>query len=213
VDALKLIPQLFFDLIARIVPGTVVFMLWVWIWPGITWAGLLDTVAAKHLNDANVFAFAFFLPLGLGYILGHLVAPLGKWLRKWSARKEIVEPWRHYDWLRMHCPDAGSLAAKIRAEYTMHFSLAAAFLLAVVPAATRAYAAAAPNVDWWLPVVLVALALLSLYRGHETLDKFCQSVHHFYAVGQERIPPPDPPWSDQEPAPLPAAGSHVGEPS
>ncbi|WP_273457647.1 hypothetical protein, partial [Nevskia ramosa] len=113
-----------------------------------------------------------------------------------------IEPWRQYDWLRVHRPDAGALAAKIRAEYTMHFSLAAAFLLGLLIATYWTFVSpdAASN-PWWRLIALIGLIALSLYRGHGTVKTFCASVNDLYAVAQERIPPPDPPWSDEQPPP------------
>lgn len=197
-DVLKLIPQLFFDLIARVVPGIVCLVLLTCLWPGLDWKGFLNTVSADQLDKENIFAFVFFVPLGVGFVIGHLIAPIGKWLRKITTRKEVAEPWRQYDWLRVHRPDAGGLAAKIRAEYTMHFSLAAAFLLGLL-LALYGLLLATPEPAWWNPVVLFALMALSLYRGHETVDTFCGSVIHLYTVAQERVRPPDPPWTDEPP--------------
>ena len=198
-DALKLIPQLFFDLIARVVPGVVAFMLLALLWPGCDWTLVLETASGGWLDEGNVFAFAFFVPLGAGYVMGHLIAPIGRMMRELTKPKPVAEPWRHYDWLRVHRPDAGALAAKIRAEYTMHFSLAAAFLLGFFFALYGVLTLESANAAWWKPAVLFALLTLSLYRGHETIDTFCSSVNHLYSVAQERVRPPDPPWSDAEP--------------
>src|SRR5215813_6122454 len=128
-DALKLVPQLFFDLIARVVPGVVLLVLFSLITPGMSWETTLNLAAGGKLDKGNAFAFSLFLPLALGYVLGHLIAPLGKLLGRATTANE---PWERYDYLRVHLPDIGALTAKIRAEYTMHFSLAAAFLLGTV---------------------------------------------------------------------------------
>lgn len=201
-DVLKLIPQIFFDLIARVVPGIASLLIFACVWPGCDWACFLDHSAAGHLNEMNVFAFAFFVPLGAGYVIGHLIAPIGKWLRQLTEQEPVTEPWRQYDWLRVHRPDAGALAAKIRAEYTMHFSLAAAFLLGLLIAIYSTIVLPVPvSIPWWRLIVLSGLTALSLYRGHETVKTFCGSVNHLYAVAQERVPPPAPPWSDELPPP------------
>lgn len=201
-DALKLVPQLFFDLIARVIPGAVGLFLIIWMWPDCRWSALLSHVAVNHLDKDNAFAFAFFVPLGLGYVIGHLIAPIGKWLRQLTAREPVTEPWRQYDWLRVHRPDAGALAAKIRAEYTMHFSLAAAFLLGLLIGIYSAIVVPdAVSNPWWRLIALISLMALSLYRGHETVKTFCSSVNNLYAVAQERVPPPGPPWSDEQPPP------------
>lgn len=195
VDAIKLIPQLFFDLIARVVPGVVTLILLVWLMPECEWSCMLNATAGGKLTDNNAFAFAFFIPLGAGFVIGHLIAPLGKWLRTATQRAALREPWRNYDWLRVHRPDAGALAAKIRAEYTMHFSLAAAFLLGFAGALAMRWLGYAPK-SWIETAVLFLLTALALYRGHETAKTFATSVGHLYDVAIEEIPEIVPPKSD-----------------
>ena len=145
-------------------------------------------------------AFAFFVAIGAGYVIGHLIAPIGNWLRRATTTGPVAEPWHQYDWLRVHRPDAGALAAKVRAEYTMHFSLAVAFLLGLLLSLYSLVTIGSPSAVWWQPVALLLLLGLSLYRGHETVETFCASVNHLYAVSQERVRPPDPPWSDEQSA-------------
>ena len=131
-DALRLIPQLFFDLLARVVPGVVLLLIVAALHTNGGWKDLLNIAAGGRLDPENAFAFAFFIPLGVGFVLGHLIAPIGKTLGGWVRHPGFKAPWREYDWLRMHRPDAGALVAKIRAEYTMHYSLAAAFAIGLV---------------------------------------------------------------------------------
>jgi hypothetical protein len=187
VDALKLIPQLFFDLIARVVPGIVALFVFGFLISDCSRScvvGLnLDFEAIKTIGSALVF----FGLTGAAYVVGHLLAPIGKWLRTATQRKVIQEPWRKYDWLRVHRPDAGALAAKIRAEYSMYFSLAAAFFLgAVFCALLPAFSYASKS---WLSVgFLIVLGALSLYRGHETVGTFSGSVNHLYEAALSEIP-------------------------
>jgi hypothetical protein len=200
-DFLKFIPQLFFDLIARVVPGVAALVIAVWVSPTLHWADLLGLAAGGELDASNAFAFAFFVPLGVGFVLGHLLSPLGKLLCIWSKADPPVQPWQKYDWLRVHRPDAGALAAKIRAEYSMHFSLAAAFLLGALQVGYYVVSAGAPASHCWTGAALLVLMVLSLYRGHETTATFCACVNHLHTVSQERGRPPDPPWSDEQAAP------------
>src|SRR5207237_1000509 len=52
--------------------------------------------------------------------------------------------WEQYDWLRVNKSDAGALAVRIRAEYTMHYSCAAVIFLTAVGPAIRC-------VNFWIP--------------------------------------------------------------
>jgi hypothetical protein len=187
-DLFKLIPQLFFDLIARVVPGVVGLVVIAWIAPKWDWASMLEAAAAGQLSEENVFAFAFFVPLGAGFVVGHLLAPLGKLLRICTQRKAVTEPWREYDWLRTYKPDAGALAAKIRAEYSMHFSMAAAFGLGLAGGALLQWLPVQTQRHWSELLLLLVLMALSLYRGHEAVTTFKTSVAHFYSVAQDDVP-------------------------
>lgn len=187
-DALRLIPQIFFDLLARVVPGVVMLVIATFLCPKAGWYDLLMLAAGGKLTAENAFAFAFFIPLGVGFVLGHLIAPIGKTMGGWVRHPGFKAPWREYDWLRMHRPDAGALAAKIRAEYTMHYSLAAAFLIGLAAGIYLHvyYTPGAPS-----PGCLVALAVLtalSLWRGRDTEKTFSDSARQFYAVAQEELP-------------------------
>jgi len=78
-DALKLIPQSFFEFFARLVPGGVAFAIWMTLFNGAyRWPAILETLAAGRLDHGNVSTFAFVVALSIAYGLGQLVAPLGK---------------------------------------------------------------------------------------------------------------------------------------
>jgi hypothetical protein len=187
-DALRLVPQLFFDLLARVVPGVVLLVVVAALHPSKSWPELLDLAAGNKLAAENVFSFAFFVPLGLGFVLGHLIAPIGKTMGSWVRHPGFKAPWREYDWLRMHRPDAGALVAKIRAEYTMHYSLAAAFGIGLVAgiAMHALGTSGAPSI--WSLAALAVLSALSLWRGRDTEKTFANSTRQFYAVAQEELP-------------------------
>lgn len=191
-DVLKLIPQLFFDVIARVVPGVVALLLFVWLFPSCEWSCMLNATAGGKLTENNAFAFAFFIPLGAGFVIGHMIAPFGKRLRVATQRSNVREPWHKYDWLRMHRPDAGSITAKIRAEYSMHFSLAAAFLLGALGTLALRWFEYPPK-PWLATATLFLFTALALSRGHETVKTFATSVGHFYDVALEELPEKAPP--------------------
>lgn len=191
-DALRLIPQLFFDLLARVVPGVVLLVIFAVLHPDKSWPDLLDLAAGHKLEAENAFAFAFFIPLGLGFVLGHLIAPIGKTMGGWVRHPSFKVPWREYDWLRMHRPDAGALVAKIRAEYTMHYSLAAAFGIGLVASIAMRVLSIPGAPELGSLVVLGVLTALSLWRGRDTEKTFADSTRQFYAVAQDELPVPPP---------------------
>ena len=78
-DALKLIPQSFFEFFARLVPGGVAFAIWMTLFDGAyRWPAVLETLAAGRLDKSNVAVFAFFVAISIAYGIGQLVAPFGK---------------------------------------------------------------------------------------------------------------------------------------
>lgn len=196
-EALRLIPQIFFDLLARVVPGVTLLVIAAAMHPNGDWKDLLNVAAGDLLRPENAFAFAFFIPLGVGFVLGHLIAPIGKTMGGWVRHPGFKAPWREYDWLRMHRPDAGALVAKIRAEYTMHYSLAAAFAIGLVAGIAMHALGTAGAPPLWGLVALATLTALSLWRGRDTEKTFADSARQFYAVAQEELPvlppviPPD----------------------
>lgn len=200
-DALRLIPQMFFDLLARVVPGVVLLVIAAALHTNGGWKDLLNIAAGGSLDPANAFAFAFFIPLGVGFVLGHLIAPIGKTLGGWVRHPGFKAPWREYDWLRMHRPDAGALVAKIRAEYTMHYSLAAAFAIGLGAGIAMHALGTTGAPPLWGLVALAALTALSLWRGRDTEKTFADSARQLYAVAQEELPVLPPVIPDGEPRP------------
>ena len=77
-DALKLIPQIFFDVIARIVPGSVAFVILELTVPGGLWARTLERVAAGGVEPRKSATMAALVWLGASYVLGQLTSPAGK---------------------------------------------------------------------------------------------------------------------------------------
>src|SRR5262249_12189771 len=107
--------------------------------------------------------------------------------------------------LRVHLPDIGALTAKIRAEYTMHFSLAAAFLLGTVGLIVRLLAGHA--LPWYWTALCLVLFAASMYRADESRRVFGLSVQNLYKAAQQERPraasPPN--SSSQRPGAAPAA--------
>ena len=183
-DALKIIPQLFFDLIARSIPGVVaLFLATVVAGPHLTWHDLLNQFAGGKLDPKNVFAFAVFGPLGIGFIVGHLIGPFGKLIEDIFAERPRDDIWLDYDYLRVHHYDSGALAAKIRAEYTMHFSLAVVFALSSAGILVQACRPTHPSI--WFAGLFALLAASSTRRGASTKRTFANSVTNLVAAAKQ----------------------------
>jgi hypothetical protein len=172
-EILKLIPQIFFDLIARVVPGAAGVVAYLLL-SGTTWESLLSGVMGKSLaTDSLVFSILIFL--AAAYVVGQLISPAAKIVQRIGEYfKPKPKEAGAYDWLRLHHPDAGALSAKIRAEFTMHNGLAVVLLVSAV-----VYPLRGEQWRWSILGALVLGALLSAYRGRTTRDTFNETVEKF----------------------------------
>lgn len=177
-EALRLIPQAFFEFFARLVPGAVALVIWMALFGGARcWQNILEAFAAGHLDESNVSGIAIFVATGMAYVLGQLIAPLGKAAQRASelaasifASKRIQvrnsEPLaaagEDYDWLRANRPALGELVAKIRSEHTMFYSLAAIFAVAAVASITNR------SIDWGVTMIMVVAMIACAVRGYST---------------------------------------------
>jgi len=179
-DALKTVPQLFFDAIARVVPGLTALLLYFGFfdqgWSH--WRRFAEGVIAK--KDDYPQGFVILSLLVGAYVCGQFVSPFAKQLEIVTdglrKRKGIAV---QYDWLRLHCPDAGALCAKIRAEYVMFNSLA----VILVGFAGALMLRQGQVSTGWL-VTLPATGLIMGYRGFDTKTTFARSVEQFRAAAQ-----------------------------
>ena len=105
----KLVPQIFFDILTRFVPGAVLLCSWIVFLGRDDWRRLLDSLLGGNLHDDNALPVSMLALLFLSFLLGYLLA---------------------------QGPPAccRALCAKIRAEYTMYYALSAAFLAVAVTA-------------------------------------------------------------------------------
>jgi len=151
-DALKQIPQAFFEFFARLVPGFVVLTLWMTLFDGMgQWQAALKSLTADLLSEANIVSVILIVGLFACYAAGQLIAPFGKAMQRITEAvvnpKKAVEkiaglfpnandsgevPPGDYDWLRARAPELGSFVAKIRAEYTMFYAVAAIFFASIL---------------------------------------------------------------------------------
>jgi hypothetical protein len=217
-DALKEIPQIFFDLIARVIPG--LLALFVLDCDGVLqWSRVVSSVSGSRSQESNSFGLSLLIAIAAAYLIGHMLSLISKQLesladysgftyravkniekdlhrppvswaevsleaeevrkKDWTSNDEI---WQKYDWLRVNKPSAGSLAVRMRAEYTMYFSVCAVLLLTVL----------GPNlkyITFYVPwrFVLVFTAVLTLHRAHDLKQKFAGSVRKLYRAANSAL--------------------------
>ena len=80
-DGLKIIPQVFFDLIARVVPG-VVFILIFLKSKESTWEDFLKAIFGESSFENAISITSLLMLLGGGYIVGHLIATVAKLIQR-----------------------------------------------------------------------------------------------------------------------------------
>ncbi|HYN14568.1 MAG TPA: hypothetical protein VES66_02120 [Terriglobales bacterium] len=203
-DALKLVPQLFFDAIARVVPGLTALFLYSHFCGLSKWKQFLEeAVGCKH---GEVFPLGFVIPFLLvgGYVTGHLISPFTKVIQKLGEALP-EEWWRillsdglaelkkrqakekstrnqasfNYDWLRLYHSEVGALCAKIRAEFEMYNGLCVVFL---------GYALAGVTKHALAIGVLALLALAMGTRGRATNVTFQKAVNKFSDSARQNTP-------------------------
>lgn len=177
-DSLKLIPSIFFDIIARVVPGIFAIFSYVLIYHH-NGTCYLDNQAIKALLTNSgawiLFTVLFFFA---AYIIGQLISPFAKAIQRVGEMKVFKPtkkaPKRAYDRLRLNRKEAGSQCAKIRAEFTMHNGFAVVFILSSVMYHIV--------IDKWqgsIFFILFSLALVTAIRGRTTRDTFHETVRKF----------------------------------
>jgi len=92
-DALRVIPQLFFDLIARVIPGIVALALFgIALQVNCSWFVVSLKEGPRVLNESTTLWV--FTVLVLCYVLGHFLAPLSKLVQEFahSSNIHVIEP-------------------------------------------------------------------------------------------------------------------------
>jgi hypothetical protein len=176
-DSLKLIPQFFFDLIARVVPGAVAILVALRL-TKTTWESWLNGTLGKALAESSSVSVLMFF--AGSYVAGQLLSPLAKLVQRIGERIRKGSKAEGYDWLRMNYPEAGAYCAKIRAEFTMHNGLSAVLLVSAV-----AYVFSRDDWKWSVLAGLLLGGLLAALRGRATRDTFNETVKKFKEAAQE----------------------------
>lgn len=173
-EALKLIPSVFFDLISRVVTGSVAIVCLL-LFYGRDWHSFLLEILGGSFADGTGELTAIGLFFYSAYVAGHLLAPFAKaaqrigelsWLRPKSRAPEGA-----YDFLRIHYPNAGAQCAKIRAEFTMFNGLFVVFLALFVATWICPYTSIPVG---GFPIFLIAVA--TAVRGRTVRDTFEKTV-------------------------------------
>ncbi|KWB61814.1 hypothetical protein [Burkholderia ubonensis] len=179
-DSLKVIPQVFFDLIGRVVPGAVGSVTWLLL-TGTTWESWLSVALGKSLaTDSSVVAILVFL--ATAYVTGQLLSPVAKLIQRIGEFFSPEPKAKDYDLLRLKSPEVGGYCAKIRAEFTMHNGLAAVFLIGAF-----AYPLRGQDWRWSVLIGLILIGLLEAFRGRTTRDTFNKTVNNFALALESRI--------------------------
>ena len=79
-EALKIIPQVFFDLIARVVPGSVGIVVYL-LFCGITWDTTISYSFGPSFAQGSI-TLSFLIFLGTGYVIGELISPIAKMVQR-----------------------------------------------------------------------------------------------------------------------------------
>jgi hypothetical protein len=79
-EALKLIPQVFFDLLARLVPGCLGLVSYLILWKK-DWESIITYLFGQSFARESK-TISFFIFLGAGFVLGELLSPLAKMVQR-----------------------------------------------------------------------------------------------------------------------------------
>ena len=181
-ESLKIIPQVFFDLFARLIPGSVGIVAYLLLFKE-NWDSLVKKILGSSISYSGT-SYPFLIFLGTAFVMGELLSPIAKLLQRLTEHKPFKKIEKEdglYDKLRFHQPYVGSLCAKIRAEFTMHNGLSAVFAMSAVY-----YPFSAATWHWYILVILICMTFISLIRGHNTNETFNKTVIKFSkAAGYE----------------------------
>src|ERR1700761_7889399 len=124
--AFGVIPHLFFDIIARVIPGLLLLFEANCVSHGKAIKAILEAIFPDpKLRESPV---AWLVALGAaGYVLGHAMSPIVKLLDR--PNREIA---KKYNFLRLHYPGVTAIAMRIRAEYIMYGGFAVTQIIILI---------------------------------------------------------------------------------
>jgi hypothetical protein len=78
----KLIPQVFFDVLARYVPGAVLLGSWIILLGQHAWAYLLNALLAGYLDGSNAAPAATLVLFFMPFVIGYVLTPFAKFVQR-----------------------------------------------------------------------------------------------------------------------------------
>lgn len=184
------VPNQFFDIFARMVPGAALILALRLLTGRDVQTPVLRMFVPASLEDQVVPWLIVMVTLT--YTLGHLLSPLVKGLDaigrvakpKWLLEHET----ERYNRLRFKYAATLTVATRIRAEYTMYGAIAAALVIAELVLVKRWLSSAAfspANVTWsWHAATAVICACL-IFRYYDVHQRFCKTLSGFEAAAEE----------------------------
>ena len=186
----KLIPQVFFDILARFVPGALIFGAWIVFLGEDEWSRLLDALLGGYLSSDNALASMSLVFLFLSFLSGYVLAPVAKLVQRINERfliKKDDDVGHMYDSLRAHKPDAGALCAKIRAEFTMHNALSVVFIV-IAMMTTRSHLITTTRSHLIWALASLGAAVLMAWRGATTEITYQETTKKFFEAYELKLP-------------------------
>lgn len=198
--AAALVPEIFYDLISRVVPGTILLptLFFAWFGPS-RFHSLLHTWWTQPADDRPSGLFLLTLYLFAAYATGVLlrglyylvVRDLTPNLRNKRRRNKHYIDYHTYYNIKLALPDAGSRLAKLKAEVSMTGVLEAGFCLAFTINGLRAAICDLGNRLFVGLFILMAIACTDAYRRH-IRSRVGQAVTlHATILGIRETPPTD----------------------
>jgi len=169
------IPQSFFDMLARLVPG-VTALAAIMLFADKTWSSVLAKIMGSQIFEQPSHVMTYLSFLFCAYVVGQIISPFGKLVQRIgeSFGEKSSAPKGAYDWLRFNHPRVGALCAKIRGEFTMHNGLCVVFFVSAI--ASKFYI---NPINVALTVLLLVACIVTGIRGRKTRDTFNETVAKF----------------------------------
>ncbi len=203
-ENLKIVPQIFFDLIARVVPGALAMVACLLL-SGSNWSCLFNHVIGGPSEVKSFPAVSFLAFWVASYVVGQMLSPFVKCLQRLSesdwvndliSKSALVQRYcdiespmpracrKDYDFLRCHHPAIGEMCQKIRAEFLMHYGIAivlfASAACSLVPFLSQAIGHWSAR--WILFGALVLGGIFAAIRGRATRDTHEKTITKFMDV-------------------------------
>jgi hypothetical protein len=189
-DKASIVPNQFFDLIARVIPGGVLVFAFALMYGPALINDLIGAFVPAQLGEEWVPWLV--VSIGVTYALGHALSPLVKaldsvgkrWRRRSSAKEKKYAPLfddmtARYNALRFHYPTRIIYATRIRAESTMYGGIASAIAVAEFVALTQWLGGGAAVAS--LTVCAIGLVVMAgmVYRYYDVQLRFCETIAAF----------------------------------